>query len=142
MGWYATDAEDQWTQDRRDFLAWMLSQEKPGHYAAALMGLQQEPEYVRDLRRHGPAAAALKPTGPIFSLSHVERHAIKKALEETGNNRKYAAKLLGLSRSTPYRKLAQYNIGYRRQLLRAGAAGGHRHAKPHHFAAYGWRQFN
>lgn len=39
-----------------------------------------------------------------------ERETIVKALEATGNDRKAAAKLLGISRSTLYMKLKKYRL--------------------------------
>jgi transcriptional regulator of acetoin/glycerol metabolism len=43
----------------------------------------------------------------IYSLSGVEREAIFKALEITKGNKLKAAKLLGISRSTLYKKLME-----------------------------------
>lgn len=40
-----------------------------------------------------------------------EREAIVKALEAAGNDRKAAARLLGISRSTLYLKLKKYRLG-------------------------------
>ena len=39
-----------------------------------------------------------------------ERESIRKALEATGNDRKAAARLLGISRSTLYLKLKKYRL--------------------------------
>lgn len=39
-----------------------------------------------------------------------EKECIMRALEQTGSNRKEAAKLLGISRSTLYEKLRKYGL--------------------------------
>jgi Transcriptional activator of acetoin/glycerol metabolism len=44
------------------------------------------------------------------SMKDVEKMVIKKALEDTNNHIRDAAKLLGLSRSTLYRKIKEYSI--------------------------------
>jgi len=45
-----------------------------------------------------------------LNLSDLERAAIKKALEETNNNKKLAAQLLGIDKSTLHRKIKRYGI--------------------------------
>jgi DNA-binding NtrC family response regulator len=59
-----------------------------------------------------PAEAALAPTAPQFDLSieAAERDQIRRALEAAGGKRMEAARLLGLSRRTLYRKLDKYGI--------------------------------
>ncbi|NLP44568.1 MAG: sigma-54-dependent Fis family transcriptional regulator [Peptococcaceae bacterium] len=55
-------------------------------------------------------------TSPPFrtlpSLKEMEQEAIKKALFLTGNNMQEAAKMLGLSKTSIYRKAKEYNIDY------------------------------
>lgn len=48
----------------------------------------------------------------VYALNdaRTERATIRKALEATGNDRKAAAKLLGISRSTLYLKLKKYRL--------------------------------
>jgi DNA-binding NtrC family response regulator len=53
----------------------------------------------------GPAADREVP-----SLEQLERRAILKALEETGGDRLRAAKLLGIGKTTIYRKLKEYGL--------------------------------
>ena len=53
----------------------------------------------------GPAAA-----GPALSLAAGERRQIERALEESGGDRGRAASLLGISRSSFYRKLKRHGI--------------------------------
>jgi DNA-binding NtrC family response regulator len=45
-----------------------------------------------------------------FSLQDSERDLIKKALQKHGNRRKYAARELGISERTLYRKIKEYNL--------------------------------
>ena len=45
-----------------------------------------------------------------FSLTRSEREQIRRALEASRGNRDAAAKLLGVSRATVYRKLKEYKI--------------------------------
>ena len=47
---------------------------------------------------------------PFPTLDELERGHIQRALEQSGNNIKLAAQLLGIGRSTLYRKLEDYNI--------------------------------
>lgn len=46
----------------------------------------------------------------VFSLQDSERELIRKALQKHGNRRKYAARELGISERTLYRKIKEYNI--------------------------------
>lgn len=47
---------------------------------------------------------------PVPSLEALERRAILRALEETGGDRLRAAKLLGIGKTTIYRKLKEYGL--------------------------------
>jgi transcriptional regulator with GAF, ATPase, and Fis domain len=47
---------------------------------------------------------------PVFSLERSEREQIRRALESCGGNRNRAAKLLGISRATIYRKIKEYDL--------------------------------
>jgi DNA-binding NtrC family response regulator len=57
-------------------------------------------------------AEALPATGPL-SLREVERQQILAALEQTGWHRGKTAELLGISPSTLYRRLRDYNLEHR-----------------------------
>jgi DNA-binding NtrC family response regulator len=48
---------------------------------------------------------------PLFSLTEMERDAIVRALEYTRGDRAMAAQLLGIGRTTLYRKLKEYGLG-------------------------------
>jgi len=63
---------------------------------------ESEPEAAS---REGP----VRP--PVTPLQKLERQAIVRALAETGGDRIRAAKLLGIGKTTIYRKLKEYNIG-------------------------------
>ena len=47
-------------------------------------------------------------TSELLPLEEVERRYIRRVLEACGGNKKLAAKVLGLDRSTLYRKLERY----------------------------------
>jgi len=56
------------------------------------------------------AAAASGSVSPIVPLIEMERHAIIRALEFTQGDRNTAANLLGIGRTTLYRKLKEYRL--------------------------------
>ena len=64
---------------------------------------------VRGDPASGPAREHSTP-GPLPSLTEVERTAIIRALEYTKNDRVMAAHLLGIGRTTLYRKLKEYRL--------------------------------
>ncbi|MGH9718596.1 MAG: sigma-54 interaction domain-containing protein [Bryobacteraceae bacterium] len=66
-----------------------------------------EPSQERRLRT--PEAPAL-PGIPVIPLVELERRAIRDALEYTKGDRSMAAHLLGIGRTTLYRKLKEYNL--------------------------------
>lgn len=47
---------------------------------------------------------------PVLSLEHKEREMIRQALDATKGNREKAAKMLGISRATIYRKIKEYQF--------------------------------
>jgi DNA-binding NtrC family response regulator len=64
-------------------------------------------------------SGAVYPTGPVrvephdpdgMSLKDLERRAIERALRESGGNRRLAARTLGLSERTLYRRLKDYGL--------------------------------
>ncbi len=58
----------------------------------------------------GSAYAATTGSTPVIPLVDVERHAIINALEYTQGDRNVAANLLGIGRTTLYRKLREYRL--------------------------------
>jgi DNA-binding NtrC family response regulator len=55
--------------------------------------------------------AHVSPISPVISIPQSERHTIERALEATGGERGRAAQLLGIGRTTLYRKMKQYGLG-------------------------------
>lgn len=69
----------------------------------------------RDLRLGSPTPKGVSSspeldTAALVSLDEIERSQIRRVLQMTGGNRERAAKALGLSRSTLYRRLAELGI--------------------------------
>jgi transcriptional regulator of acetoin/glycerol metabolism len=50
------------------------------------------------------------PISPVISLPESERHTIERALAATAGERARAAKMLGIGRTTLYRKMKQYGM--------------------------------
>lgn len=57
-----------------------------------------------------PVAAATPPSQGVVPLHELERRAIRQALEHTRGDRTTAAQLLGIGRTTLYRKLKEYQL--------------------------------
>jgi DNA-binding NtrC family response regulator len=65
-----------------------------------------------------PSGEAVYPTRPVrveesedsLSLAHLERRAVERALRESGGNRRLAAKSLGISERTLYRRIKDFGI--------------------------------
>ena len=53
---------------------------------------------------------SLGPTSPVISIPASNRQAIANALAATKGERGKAAEILGISRTTLYRKMKQYGI--------------------------------
>jgi Nif-specific regulatory protein len=49
-------------------------------------------------------------TGPVLSMVKTEQEQIRRALDAAGGNRDRAARLLGISRATIYRKMREYSL--------------------------------
>ena len=81
--------------------------QKKSQYLMAAAGMQpgQPP------RESAPAATAEPPSPPIvIPLAELERRAILNALDYTKGDRAVAAHLLGIGRTTLYRKLKEYQL--------------------------------
>lgn len=63
-----------------------------------------------DVEPVAPAAVPERQSSPVLPLIEVERQAILGALEYTRGDRAVAAHLLGIGRTTLYRKLKEYSI--------------------------------
>ena len=64
----------------------------------------------RSRRRTNIAAHPKAHRSPIIPLTQMERQAILEALEYTKGDRAIAANLLGIGRTTLYRKLKEYQL--------------------------------
>jgi DNA-binding NtrC family response regulator len=62
------------------------------------------------VRRRAPDSVLISAAGPdeLVSLDEMERRYILRVLRAVGNNKKLASQILGLDRSTLYRKLERY----------------------------------
>jgi transcriptional regulator with GAF, ATPase, and Fis domain/tetratricopeptide (TPR) repeat protein len=69
--------------------------------------LESHPELFASILR--PARRAARP--PAGTLRDLERRQVERALEAAQGDKEKAARLLGLSRATLYRKLKRYRIG-------------------------------
>jgi DNA-binding NtrC family response regulator len=76
----------------------------PRHVLAAACGT------MAPISAAGEGATALEPTAPDLTIESAERDQIRRALDAAGGKRMEAARLLGLSRRTLYRKLDKYGI--------------------------------
>jgi Nif-specific regulatory protein len=71
--------------------------------------MADEPEVLpNDLALNDSGAAIDEPE--TLRIDHWEKRLITLALERTGGNVPEAAELLGVSRATAYRKIAEYDI--------------------------------
>jgi DNA-binding NtrC family response regulator len=71
------------------------------------LGLQDLSEV---LEQHSFGEFVLRPKSPVISIPDTERYAIRNALVQTRGERAKAAALLGIGRTTLYRKMKQYGI--------------------------------
>lgn len=78
-------------------LQYQRAGQQPYSFAAAV-GQQSFPRFTS------------APQSPVISLPDTERKAIARALEATGGERGKAARLLGIGRTTLYRKMKEYRI--------------------------------
>lgn len=93
---------------------------------ASILAIHRDVREVLQLVRHG-AGPAITPSGspfeglrevpvgdahtpPPLSLEHMERSAVKEALNRSGGNRRRAADYLGISERTLYRKIKEYGL--------------------------------
>jgi transcriptional regulator of acetoin/glycerol metabolism len=67
-----------------------------------------KPPGEADSHEHRGMPAHARP--PILPLNQMERNAILEALEYTKGDRAIAANLLGIGRTTLYRKLKEYQL--------------------------------
>jgi DNA-binding NtrC family response regulator len=63
-----------------------------------------------DMPNHDMPEFTMTPRSPVISLPQSERHTITRALVATKGERGKAARILGIGRTTLYRKMKQYGI--------------------------------
>lgn len=71
------------------------------------LGIDDLPSQLRDGEQRPPLAAAL---ASGLTLRELEREYIKRVLENTAGNKSEAAKILGVDRTTLYRKLEEFKL--------------------------------
>jgi DNA-binding NtrC family response regulator len=67
-------------------------------------------EHLPDNVLRGAAPAGAGAAASVTPIREMERDLILRALEETGQDKRKAAQLLGISLKTLYNKLAKYGI--------------------------------
>ena len=77
---------------------------------ASVIVLADLPKRIREHLSTDVVVAGGDPT-ELCSLEEVERRYIAKVMEAVSGSKSEAAKILGLDRSTLYRKLERYRIG-------------------------------
>ena len=82
----------------------------PLQYHRTTTGLRQLSGAIEETVRAPLPDFSLTPISPVIPLPDAERNAIAKALASTGGERAKAAQLLGIGRTTLYRKMKQYGI--------------------------------
>ena len=75
------------------------------------LGRDDLPHEIRNYR--DLSSAAPHPTTDSLSLKEMERHNVERALQEARGNRDEAARMLGISRASIYRKIKEYGIDNR-----------------------------
>jgi transcriptional regulator with PAS, ATPase and Fis domain len=91
----------------------MLQNHLIGKKAQALsvaVGFQPPAKPVGEAMSHERRGQAESNYSPIIPLTQIERRAILEALEYTKGDRAIAANLLGIGRTTLYRKLKEYQL--------------------------------
>ena len=91
-----------------------LLQKKTQYLTATASAWQGTAELVPVASAHelnAPPLAMVPPNAPIIPLMELERRAIMNALDYTKGDRAVAAHLLGIGRTTLYRKLKEYQLG-------------------------------
>jgi two-component system response regulator HydG len=57
---------------------------------------------------HGPGGSDIAPASKIISMAEVEKRTILEAIEQLNGDKLLAARLLGIGKTTLYRKLKEY----------------------------------
>jgi two-component system response regulator HydG len=70
----------------------------------------KEAERTRSLLFRAKPKSGLQEEDDVISIAAVEKQAILKALQRTSGDKKEAAKILGIGKTTLYRKLKEYSV--------------------------------
>jgi len=87
-----------------------------GMSSYARTSFQSEPGFVPVIRNSQPASASGAGVDPsaalerIVPLADIEKNAILSAIQETGGDKLLAAKLLGIGKTTLYRKIKEWGV--------------------------------
>jgi len=94
-----------------------LNAKRTQYFSAAVGAAQPQPSVMpmgpgvaNSSHYQSPASAQTVADPPILPLVELERRAIRSALEYTKGDRGIAASLLGIGRTTLYRKLKEYEL--------------------------------
>ena len=83
-----------------------------------IVNVEDLPESVRESSQiPGASQARISATNLKSALAAPEREIILEALERNGWNRQNTAKLLGINRTTLYKKMKKYGIEFEKQML-------------------------
>jgi DNA-binding NtrC family response regulator len=81
------------------------------HHSASVLGsLADALEWDSDLRHSDLPQVSLSPRSPVISLPNSEKQTIGIALAATRGERAKAARILGIGRTTLYRKMKEYGF--------------------------------
>jgi DNA-binding NtrC family response regulator len=87
-----------------------ILQKKTQYLTAAATAWPSATEAAPVFQAGAPVAMISAPSAPIIPLMELERRAIMNALDYTKGDRAIAAHLLGIGRTTLYRKLKEYQL--------------------------------
>jgi DNA-binding NtrC family response regulator len=90
---------------------WITVADLPSAVVNRSFERQLEGRHQETLKSAQPLAPGFNPLGSgVAPLADVERHAILHAIEYTKGDRTVAAAMLGIGRTTLYRKLKEYGL--------------------------------
>jgi two-component system response regulator HydG len=95
-----------------------------GDFPTQLQNHQRQAEFARGERRSAdvldddsPMEAAIIAAGEVVSIAELERQAILRTIRQLNGDKLMAARLLGIGKTTLYRKLKEYGIGEDQSLV-------------------------
>ena len=86
----------------------------------AVVNVEDLPESVKQATQlPGASQARISAANLKSALAAPEREIIIEALERNGWNRQNTAKLLGINRTTLYKKMKKYGIEFEKHMMRS-----------------------